>query len=61
MGEFSFQTRFRRRDELHEKALHRVEKFFVALQEALAEWVALSTTKTGIVYGLNGNPPTAHE
>ena len=61
VGEFSFQTRFRRRDELHEKALHRVEKFFIALQEALADWVSLTTTKTGIVYGLSGNPPTAHE
>ena len=61
VGEFSFQTRFRRRDELHEKALHRVQKFFVELQEALGEWVALSTTKTGVVYQLHGNPPTAHE
>lgn len=61
VGEFSFQTRFRRRDELHEKALHRVEKFFITLQEALSEWVSLSTTKTGIVYQLNGNPPVAHE
>jgi len=61
VGEFSFQTRFRRRDELHEKALRRVQKFFVALQEALDEWVSLSTTKTGIVYRLHGNPPTAHE
>ncbi len=61
VGEFSFQARFRRRDELHEKALHRVQKFFVGLQEALGEWVSLSTTKTGIVYQLHGNPPTAHE
>jgi len=61
VGEFSFQTRFRRRDELHEKALRRVQKFFVALQDSLNEWVSLSTTKTGIVYRLHGNPPTAHE
>lgn len=61
VGEFSFQTRFRRRDDLHEKALHRVQKFFIALQEALSDWVSLSTTKTGIVYQLHGNPPTAHE
>jgi hypothetical protein len=61
VGEFSFQARFRRRDELHEKALHRVQKFFVGLQEALGDWVSLSTTKTGIVYQLHGNPPTAHE
>jgi hypothetical protein len=61
VGEFSFQTRFRRRDELHEKALHRVEEFFIMLQEALSDWVSLSTTKTGIVYGLYGNPPQAHE
>jgi hypothetical protein len=60
-GEFSFQTRFNRRDELHDKALRRVEQFFVSLQEALGDWVSLTTTKTGIVYRLNGNPPCAHE
>lgn len=61
VGEFSFQTRFNRRDELHEKALRRVEKFFTGLQVALGDWVSLTTTKTGVVYRLHGNPPTAHE
>jgi hypothetical protein len=61
IGEFAFQVKFETRDELHDKALGRAERFFVALQESGREYVALGTTKTGIVYHLKGNPPQAHE
>ncbi len=61
VGEFAFQLRFKRRDELHRKALQRCERFFVALQRAARSRIALGATKTGVVYRLQGNPPKAHE
>jgi len=60
-GEFAFQAKFKRRDELHEKALGRCRQFFVALQQTGHDWLLLGTTKTGLVYRLKGNPPQAHE
>ena len=61
VGEFSFECKFKRRDELHDKAMERCMQFFVALQEIGHDWISLGTTKTGIVYRLKGNPPQAHE
>ncbi len=61
VGEFSFQCKFQRRDELHDKAMHRAKEFFCLLQRIAKDWVALGTTKTGAVYRLKGNPPKAHE
>jgi hypothetical protein len=60
-GEFAFQAKFKRRDELHEKAMVRCRKFFVALQQSGRDWLSLGTTKTGLVYRLKGNPPQSHE
>jgi hypothetical protein len=60
-GEFSFQCKFQRRDELHAKAMERCEQFFISLQQIGRDWVSLGTTKTGIVYRLKGNPPQSHE
>ena len=60
-GEFAFQCKFKRRDELHEKAIERVKQFFIALQQDGHDWLSLGTTKTGLVYRLKGNPPQAHE
>src|SRR5262245_30214505 len=61
IGEFAFQIKFRRREDLNEEAMKRVEAFFLALQEAAKDWIALGATKTGVVYRLKGNPPHAHE
>ena len=61
IAEFAFQSKFKRGDELHEKAMHRCREFFVSLQEVGSDWVSLGTTKTGVVYRLNGNPPQNHE
>jgi hypothetical protein len=61
VGEFAFQSKFQKRDELHEIARRRCEQFFINLQYAAQDWLALGTTKTGAVYRLKGNPPTAHE
>ena len=61
VGEFSFECKLKRRDELHDKAMERCKEFFVALQEIGRDWVSLGTTKTAVVYRLKGNPPQAHE
>jgi hypothetical protein len=61
IGEFAFQIKFKRREDLNEQALQRVEAFFLGLQDAAKDWIALGATKTGVVYRLKGNPPHAHE
>ena len=61
IGEFAYQIRFRDRKELTLDAMQRAERFFLALQYAAQEWIALNATKTGVVYRLLGNTPKAHE
>ena len=61
VGEFAFQCKFKRSDELHAVALKRAEQFFVSLQYVARDWLALGSTKTGAVYRLKGSPPNAHE
>ena len=61
IGEFAFQIRFKDRKELALEAMQRAEAFFVALQYAAADYIALKATKTGIVYQLLGNAPKSHE
>jgi hypothetical protein len=61
VGEFAFQLKFKKHEELHRKALDRAKRFFVGLQLRGHDWVSLGTTKTGIVYQLRGNQPQAHE
>ena len=61
IGEFAYQCRFERQGDFHAKARRRCEAFFVELQRAARRWVSLGTTKTGIVYRLNGNAPQRHE
>jgi hypothetical protein len=61
VGEFAFQCKFKRGDEIHAKPMKLAEQLFIALQYAAKDWLALATTKTGAVYRLKGNPPNAHE
>jgi hypothetical protein len=61
VGEFAFQIRFKDRKALGLDAMKRLEAFFVSLQYAAQDWIALDATKTGIVYRLHGNAPTSHE
>ena len=61
VGEFAYQIRFDGPDGINLKALHACERFFIELQQVAADWLSLTTTKTGAVYRLNGNPPQAHE
>ena len=63
IGEFAYQLRFKDRQEARERlaALQRLEEFFLSLQLAAKDWIALNATKTGVVYRLQGSPPNAHE
>jgi hypothetical protein len=61
IGEFAFQFKFRRREDLREAAIRKAEKFFRSLQYAAEDWISLAATKTGVVYRLQGNAPNAHE
>ena len=61
VGEYAFQAKFDRKDDLHPKVQRRVEEFFLTVQSLAHDWVLLGATKTGLVYRLKGNPPQAHE
>ncbi|MGB2628772.1 MAG: hypothetical protein WAK20_18455 [Candidatus Acidiferrum sp.] len=61
VGEFAFQVKFERREDVHENAKKRAEQYFLALQQAAKKWIALGCTKTGMVYRLKGNAPQSHE
>jgi hypothetical protein len=61
IGEFAFQIKFKDRKELALEAMQRAEAFFIALQYAAKDYIALKATKTGIVYQLLGNAPNSHE
>jgi hypothetical protein len=60
-GEFAYQTKFDRREDVHQLVKQRVEELFIKLQLIATGWLYLGTTKTGLVYRLKGNPPQAHE
>ena len=61
VGEFAFQVKFARREEVAEKQKKLAAQFYVSLQQAVADWLALGVTKTAMVYRLNGNEPQSHE
>ncbi len=61
VGEFAFQIKFKRSEELNRANLDRGRAFFKQLQWEARDWMQLGATKTGIVYHLKGNPPNAHE
>lgn len=61
VGECSFQWKFQRSNELHDKTIARCLEFFGELQNETSDWVELGTTKTAAVYRLQGNQPHCHE
>ncbi len=61
VGEFAFQVKFDRKEDVHKKAKGLAEQFFVSLQQDVKDWLMLGTTKTGMVYRLKGNAPQSHE
>jgi hypothetical protein len=61
VGEFAFQVKFDRKEDIAEKQKKLVAQFYVSLQQDVQDWLALGVTKTGMVYRLNGNEPQSHE
>ncbi len=61
VGEFAFQAKFHRLEELHQKALRLSEQFYKAAQVLASEWVALGATKTAMIYAMSGRPVTTRE
>ena len=60
-GEFAYQTKFDQAAAVNDKIRQRVAELFIRLQQLAKGWLFLGTTKTGLVYQMNGNPPQSHE
>src|SRR5579862_606227 len=60
-GEFAYQARFDRKEDVDSKVRQRVEELFIKLQLVADGWLYFGTTKTGLVYRLKGNPPQSNE
>jgi len=61
VGEFAFQVQFQSRESVAAKPKKLAEQFYISLQHAVTDWLALGVTKTGMVYRLRGNEPQSHE
>jgi hypothetical protein len=61
VGEFAFQVKFNRKEDVAEKQKKLVVQFYVMLQREVEDWLALGVTKTGMVYRLKGTGPQSHE
>jgi hypothetical protein len=61
VGEFAFQVKFDRKEDIAEKQKRLAAQFYVTLQQDVQDWLALGVTKTGTVYRLKGNEPPSHE
>jgi hypothetical protein len=61
VGEFAFQIKFDRREDVAEKQRKRAMRFYIALQHEVEKWLALGVTKTAMVYDLNGARAPSHE
>jgi hypothetical protein len=53
--------KFDRKEDVAEKQKKLVAQFYVTLQQAVKDWLALGVTKTAMVYRLNGAAPQSHE
>ena len=61
VGEFAFQVKFSRREDVAEKQKKLAAQYYISLQQEVESWLALGVTKTAMVYRLNGNQPQSHE
>jgi hypothetical protein len=61
IGEYAFQLKFDRREDLPRKVENLVKQFFIELQHDVSDWVALGSTKTGLVYRLKNSAVERHE
>ncbi|MFN2247144.1 MAG: hypothetical protein ACK2U4_08550 [Candidatus Promineifilaceae bacterium] len=60
-GEFAFQCKFNRSDEIDDSTVGRAEALYKELQQTAEDWVMLGTTKTALVYGMGNKPVVNHE
>ncbi len=60
-GEFAFQCKFDRLEEVHPSSVKLSEEFYKTIQLGCAEWIKLGSTKTAMVYGLGNVPLKNHE
>ncbi len=51
-GEFAFQCKFDRLEDVNREAIELSEEFYKKVQLDCAEWIKLGTTKTAMVYRL---------
>jgi hypothetical protein len=61
VGEFAFQVKFDRREDVSAPTRKLGAQFYVTLQHEVADWLLLGVTKTAMVYRLNGTAPQSHE
>ena len=61
VGEFAFQCKFDRLQDVHESSRLISEEFYKTVQLDCAEWVKLGSTKTAMVYGLGSGAVTNNE
>ena len=61
IGEFGFQVRFDRREDVSQKSKELCKQFFITLQYDVKDWISLGTTKTGVVYRMKGYKPESDE
>jgi hypothetical protein len=61
VGEFAFQVKFADKAAIAEKQKKLAAQFYIDVQQAVQDWLALGVTKTAMVYRLNGNAPQSHE
>ena len=61
VGEFAFQVKFDRNEDIAEKQKKLVAQFYITLQREVEGWLALGVTKTAMVYRLKGIGPQSHE
>jgi hypothetical protein len=61
VGEFAYQAKFDRKENVADRPRKLSEQFFITLQQDVQDWITLGTTKTGMVYRLKGNAPQSHE
>jgi hypothetical protein len=61
VGEFAFQVKFAKREDLDDKALDKIKRFFIAIQQVGFDYVMLGATKTGVVYKFKGEATQSNE
>jgi hypothetical protein len=58
-GEYAFEAKFQRRDELHEETMERCRQFFIELQQSGRDWLSrMNGNEIAIAGRVSGRPPS---